>query len=292
MKQSKDNKYIPMTSVSSGSGKEVRPDVYYYTNQIVNVIMLGKPGFDWVLIDAGMPHCGKEIIKVAEKRFGKGSKPVAIFLSHGHFDHVGSIVELIREWQVPVFAHPNEFPFLTGKQSYPAPDTSVEGGLLAKISFIYPHEPIDISEVLLPFPNDCSLPFLTEWRWIAAPGHSPGQVAFFRESDRTLISADAFITVKQDSLYKVLIQKEEINGPPVYLTTDWHAAKDAVIKLESLSPELVISGHGQYMEGERLKNELRGLATHFDELAIPAHGAFVDESDKDKELNQDSQNEP
>lgn len=275
MKQSKDNKFIPMTSVSSGIGKEVRSDVYYYTNQIVNIIMVGEPGSEWVLIDAGMPHSGKEIIKVAEKRFGKGCKPVAIFLSHGHFDHVGGIVDLLLEWQVKVYAHEDEFPFLTGKQAYPEPDSSVDGGLLAKISFIYPHEAINISEVLLPFPNDGSLPFLKEWKWIAAPGHSPGQVAFFRERDRTLISADAFITVKQDSLYKVLVQKEEVNGPPVYLTTDWQAAKNTVIKLESLSPELVISGHGQYMEGEKLRDELRRLAEDFDNLAIPAQGRFV-----------------
>ena len=281
MEQSKDNKFIPMISVSSGSGKEVKSDVYYYTNQIVNIIMIGEPGSQWVLIDAGMPHSGKEIIEAAEKRFGKGSKPAAIFLTHGHFDHVGSVVDLIQEWQVPVYAHPDESPFLTGQQPYPEPDTSVEGGLLAKISSIYPHQPIDIAEALLPFPVDGTLPFLTEWRWIAAPGHSPGQVVFWREVDHTLISADAFITVKQDSLYKVLIQKEEVHGPPVYLTTDWFAAKETVVKLANLNPQLVISGHGQYMEGEELTNDLRRLAENFDELAVPDHGKYVNKRNKE-----------
>lgn len=275
MNQSDDNRMIPMTSFSSGNGKSVTDDVYYYTNQIVNVVMLGKPGEDWFLIDCGMPKCGEEIIAAAEDRYGKDKPPVAIFLSHGHFDHVGGIVTILEKWDVPVYAHPLEIPFITGKQEYPEPDTSVEGGLLAKLSFMYPHEPIDISERVFDYPEHGELPGLSEWRWIHAPGHSPGQVVFFREKDRILISADAFITVKQDSFYKVLVQKREVQGPPRYLTTDWAAARDTVAKLRNLSPSIVISGHGQYMEGEELRLGLNKLADDFDTLAVPAYGRFV-----------------
>lgn len=276
MNQSEDNKFIPMTSVESGHGKEVRKDVYYYTNQIVNVIMIGDPqSSEWVLVDAGMPHSGKKLIDAAEKRFGKGTKPTAILLTHGHFDHVGSIVHLLEHWDVPVYAHPLEFPFLTGQQSYPDPDPSVEGGLLAKISSIYPNEPVNIQERLLPLPEDGTVPGLPDWTWIPAPGHSPGQVVFFRESDRTLLSADAFVTARQDSLYKVLLQKEEINGPPRYLTTDWQAAWDTVRRLELLQPELVISGHGQFMEGAELKSGLKQLSQDFSTMAIPDHGKYL-----------------
>jgi glyoxylase-like metal-dependent hydrolase (beta-lactamase superfamily II) len=275
MNQSDDNRMIPMTSFSSGNGKSVTDDVYYYTNQIVNVVMLGKPDEDWFLIDCGMPKCGEEIIAAAEDRYGKDRPPVAIFLSHGHFDHVGGIVTILEKWDVPVYAHPLEIPFVTGKQEYPEPDTSVEGGLLAKLSFMYPHEPIDISERVFDYPEHGELPGLSEWRWIHAPGHSPGQVVFFREKDRILISADAFITVKQDSFYKVLVQKREVQGPPRYLTTDWAAAKDTVAKLRNLFPSIVISGHGQYMEGEELRLGLDKLADDFDTLAVPAYGRFV-----------------
>src|SRR4051812_40531287 len=112
MHQSKDSKVIPMTSVSSGKLREVRSDVAYYTDQIVNVIFIGTPKH-WVLVDAGMPKGGDEIRLVAEDRFGSGSKPAAIILTHGHFDHVGGIVYLIEHWGVPVYAHPLEFPYLT-----------------------------------------------------------------------------------------------------------------------------------------------------------------------------------
>ncbi len=95
-----------MTSVSSGKLREVAPDVAYYTNQIVNLVMIGTPGSDWVLVDAGMPKSGDEIIKVAEERFGINKPPQAIILTQGHFDHVGSIVDLILKWSVAVYAHP------------------------------------------------------------------------------------------------------------------------------------------------------------------------------------------
>jgi len=275
MKQSSDSKPIPMTSFSSGHGHEVFPDVYYYTNQIVNVVMLGSPDGDWVLVDCGMPGCGDELIEAAENRYGKNHPPKAILLTHGHFDHVGSIVSLLKKWRVPVYAHEFEFPYLTNKKAYPEPDSSVEGGLLAKLSGLYPHEPIDISEFLVRLPTDGSIPEATGWHWIHAPGHSPGQVVFFRKTDRTLLSADAFITVRQDSFYKVLVQKKELNGPPRYLTTDWIAAEETVKKLRDLRPALVISGHGQAMKGAQLRLELKKLAENFKELAVPEHGKFV-----------------
>ncbi|AEI51816.1 MBL fold metallo-hydrolase [Runella slithyformis] len=280
MKQSEDSKFIPMTSVSGGKGREVCPDVFYYTNQIVNLIMVGTPGSDaWVLIDAGMPASGAEILAVVEERFGRGVQPSAILLTHGHFDHVGSIVDLLKTWKVPVWAHPLELPYLTGMEAYPEPDTSVEGGLLAKISFLYPHEPIDIREAVQPLPADGSVPGLPGWKWIHTPGHSPGHVSFFRESDRTLLSGDAFITVRQDSLYKVLIQKEEVNGPPRYLTTDWTAAWTSVRTLEALRPEVVVPGHGTAMKGEELRTGLQKLVNEFDTLAIPEYGKFVESKD-------------
>lgn len=281
MHQSEDDKFIPMTSVNSGKGREVSRDVYYYTNQIVNVIMIGEPGSDkWILVDAGMPKSGEEIKKVAEERFGKGNKPAAIILSHGHFDHVGGLVHLVDEWNVQVYAHPLEFLYLVGEKRYPEPDTSVEGGMLAKISSFYPIEPINISGVLQELPRNGTIPWLPEWKWIHVPGHSPGQIALFRERDKFLISADAFVTVKQDSFYKVLIQKTEVHGPPVYLTTNWEMARESVEKLRALRPQYVITGHGSAIEGKELEQGLDNLANNFDELAVPSHGKFVRNENK------------
>jgi glyoxylase-like metal-dependent hydrolase (beta-lactamase superfamily II) len=276
MNQSEDNHAIPMTSIKSGTGTQVLDDVFYYTNQIVNIVMIGSPTGKWVLIDAGMPGRGKKIIEVAEKRFGAGTVPECIVLTHGHFDHIGGIEDLLLHWNVPVYAHYLELPFLNGSRSYPEPDPSVEGGLLAKIADIYPYKPINIAEVVRPLSSHANLPFFEDWEWIHTPGHSPGHVSFFRKKDKVLISGDAVVTVRQDSLYKVLTQSKELNGPPRYFTNDWDLAKTSLQTLSKLEPEFLISGHGQFLSGDELKSGLKKLADSFDEVARPKYGKYVE----------------
>lgn len=270
--------YIPVTSLSSGMGQEVRPDIYCLCIQVVNVSFIGNPAqpHDWFLIDAGMPKSADEILSAAQSRFGKNSPPKAILLTHGHFDHIGAVIELAQHWNAPVFAHELELPYLTGTSNYPEPDSSVEGGLVAKLSSLFPNEAINVGEHLKLLPADGSIPDIPEWRWIHTPGHSPGHVSFFRNEDRSLIAGDAFITVKQDSLFKVLTQIQEINGPPRYFTTDWNAARESVKKLESLKPSIAVTGHGLPILGEQLSSGLEKLANEFDSIAVPDYGRYVE----------------
>lgn len=277
MEDTMENKFIPMTSVMSGVGQAVMSDIYCFTIQIVNVCFVGNPQNrkEWVLVDTGMPESSKPIVHEAAKRFGEGSKPKAIVLTHGHFDHVGAAVDLIEKWEVPVYAHELELPFLTGKTSYPEPDGSVEGGWVAKMSPLFPNEPVNLGNHVHPLPSDGHVPKMPGWRWIHTPGHSPGHISLFREEDRCLIVGDAFITVKQDSLLKVLTQDQEISGPPRYLTTDWQAAWDSVKRLEALKPAVAVTGHGRPVSGEELTQGLGKLAREFDRIAIPDHGRYV-----------------
>ncbi|MBS4178968.1 MBL fold metallo-hydrolase [Lederbergia citrea] len=272
-----DYKYIPATSVNSGDGIEVLPDLYCHTIQIVNIILVGKPDSkDFVLVDAGMPNSADKIITTIENRFGENSRPKAILLTHGHFDHVGAIIDLVKHWGIPVYAHELELPFLTGKMSYPEADPTVEGGMVAKMSPMFPNEPINLGSNVEKLPSDGSVPHLPEFRWIHTPGHSPGHVSFFREADRALIAGDAFVTVKQEYLYKVLTQEQEISGPPRYFTPDWAAAFESVKKLEALKPKTAITGHGLPMSGELLESSLKKLVEEFDQIAIPDHGKYID----------------
>jgi glyoxylase-like metal-dependent hydrolase (beta-lactamase superfamily II) len=268
--------FIPVTSVTSGRGIDVTKDIYCLPIQIVNVCFLSSLiSKKWVLIDAGMPHSADEIKGAVKNKFGDNDKPEAIILTHGHFDHVGALVELVEEWDVPVYAHQLELPYLTGKSNYPKGDSTVDGGLISEMSPMFPNHGIDLRSHVKPLPSDGGIPGLDGWRWIHTPGHTPGHVSFFNDGIGALIAGDAFVTVKQESLYKVIMQKTEISGPPKYFTTDWDAARKSVETLTALKPKLAITGHGLPMEGEELLNELEKLVENFDQIAIPEDGRFV-----------------
>lgn len=271
-----DYKFIPATSVGSGVGIDILPDLYQYTIQIVNIVLYGEPQMkDFVLIDAGMPKSADEIISVVEERYGSKSRPKAIILTHGHFDHVGGIIELIERWDVPVYAHTLEIPFLSGKQNYPEPDPTVNNGLVAKMSPIFPNEAINLGGNLKVLPSDGSVPFMPGFRWIHTPGHSPGHISLFREKDKVLIAGDAFVTVKQESLYKVITQTKEISGPPQYFTTDWSDARASIEKLAILKPSVAVTGHGLPMKGEELTSNLKKLVDDFEQIALPKQGKYL-----------------
>lgn len=268
---------IPMTSVSSGKGQFVIKDLYCLPIQIVNVVFVGSTDEDkWVLIDAGMAGSADQIRHEAEAIYGENHPPSAIILTHGHFDHIGALLDLLKVWKVPVYAHLNEMPYLTGKENYPEPDPTVEGGLVAKISWMFPNEGINLTEHVQPLPEDHSVPGLPEWKWIHTPGHSEGHISLFRVRDRSLIVGDAFVNVRQDSLYKVITQEKELSGPPRYLTTNWDSAKRSVLDLEELKPTIAITGHGYPIKGKELSEGLTKLAREFDSLARPDYGKYVE----------------
>ena len=262
--------HLPFFSVKSCEGREVCRDVYYWTNQIVNVCFYGESGSrDWVLIDCGMPHSKEKIMEAAEARFGHDGKPKAILLTHGHFDHVGALQPLLEEWDVPVYAHELEIPYLNGERNYPKGDPTADGGLVSELSPLYPHHGIDVSGSVRMLPDNGDVPFMPGWKWIHTPGHTPGHVSFYREADGVLIAGDAFVTVKQESLYRVMVQKKEISGPPRYFTSDWEAAEASAGKLAALHPKTAVTGHGEMMEGGELERSLKMLVDRFDDLALP-----------------------
>lgn len=245
-------------------------DIEFLRTAIANVMFVGVPGSeDWVLIDAGIMTFGDNIRNIAAERFGP-IKPRAIILTHGHFDHVGSIKDLLEHWDVPVYAHPLEIPYLNGQEDYPPADPSVGGGLLAAVSPLYPHKGIDIRQYVQELPNDGTIAELPEWQWLHTPGHTKGHISLFRERDRTIIAGDAFITVKQESAWAVLTQEKEVHGPPAYFTFDWQHAWDSVRTIAELNPQAAITGHGYPMFGNELQTGLNRLAEQFEQLAIPA----------------------
>src|SRR5215207_9492829 len=103
----------------------VADGVFRVPLSIVNAYLIGPPGAGdrgWVLVDAGLSTSRGLIVAEAARAFGPNARPAAIVLTHGHFDHVGSLEALAEWWNVPVYAHPRELPYLTGRADYPPPD--------------------------------------------------------------------------------------------------------------------------------------------------------------------------
>ncbi|HZA98741.1 MAG TPA: MBL fold metallo-hydrolase [Gemmatimonadales bacterium] len=253
-------------------------DLAYLRTGIVNLYLFGRrgaPNGSWVLIDAGMPGSAARIIRAAEEWTGFGAAPGAIILTHGHFDHVGALEGLLERWNVPVYAHRLELPYLTGRSSYPPPDPTVGGGAMAALARFYPRGPINVGDRVRALPEDGTVPGMPEWRWIHTPGHTPGHVSLFREEDRTLIVGDAFVTTKQESATAVLTQRPELHGPPAYYTPDWESARRSVERLAALEPRQVATGHGPPLQGSEMLANLHELARNFDRLAVPTRGRYV-----------------
>ncbi len=267
-----------VTGTDTGSSVvELRPDLAYRRLTLVNVAFLGPAGAPdrgWVLIDAGLPDSETEIQAAAVHRFGV-SRPAAIVLTHGHFDHVGAAWALAERWDAPVYAHRLEHPYLDGSASYPPPDPKIGGGLMSRLSLLYPRAPVSLGHRLHLLPEDGTVPHADGWRWIHTPGHSVGQVSLWRESDRTLLSADAVITTAQDSAYAVLTARVELHGPPMYYTQDWAAAHRSAMTLAALEPDLLLSGHGLAVSGPQLRDGLHRLAREFSVIARPPQAHYL-----------------
>jgi len=271
------NKIVEGLSALTSSSKEVIPDILVMDFTVVTACLVGDPNKsdEWVLVDTGLENSADFILKSVEKRFGKTSRPKAIILTHGHFDHVGSVIKLSKLWDVPVYIHKLEMPYVTGKKDYPLADPTVDEGMVSKMSPTFPHTSIDISFHAVALPGDGSVPGMPGWKWLHTPGHTEGHISLFRQKDRVLIVGDAFTTTKQESLLSVVMHKEQIGGPPKYLTTDWETAEKSVKQLRELEPALVVPSHGKPLKGEELKRHLELLVNHFNEIAKPEHGRFV-----------------
>ena len=251
--------------------QEIVPGVAHLPLTIENVYFVGEPGQPWVLVDTGTPGMTARILAAATERYGENARPKAILLTHGHTDHAGSAAPLAEAWNVPVYAHPLEFPYLTGKSKYPPKDPTV-GGAMALLSRVFPMDVTDLSGLMQPLPDGGVVPGLPGWEWHFTPGHAPGHVSYFSAEKSVVLAGDAFATVNMDSFACLLTKKPEISLPPPPFTCDWDAARKSVALLAQLGPTVLGCGHGVPMSGRSIPADLREFSHAF---TPPAHGRYV-----------------
>jgi glyoxylase-like metal-dependent hydrolase (beta-lactamase superfamily II) len=256
----------------TAAAEEVAPGVARLNLGVVNAYLVGAVGSPWVLVDAGTPGNAERIRAAAEERFGRGTRPEAIVLTHGHADHSGSAAELSALWEVPVYAHRLELPFLTGLSAYPPPDPTV-GGPFALMSRFMPRTTVDLGEERArELPGGGQIPDMPDWRWIHAPGHTPGHICLWRPGDHVLLAGDALATVDADSFLGMLRRRQKISRPATPVTPDWGAAERSVGEIATLRARVLAPGHGEPMEGPTVAEELAAFSEGF---AAPEHGRYV-----------------
>jgi glyoxylase-like metal-dependent hydrolase (beta-lactamase superfamily II) len=233
-----------------------------------------RSGTSWALIDAATADCDRLIQKTAESLFGGNTKPVSILLTHDHPDHAGSALKLARMWDCPVYVHPDELPYatmgdLSTVEKYANP---LDRWIILPLLRLMPRRRVEsmlskssLKDVVQGFDPNVTIPGLPDWECIPTPGHTPGHVAYFRPSDRFLVTGDAIVTVDLNSFWGFLlwglrINKQRVSESPWYSTWNRQLAKESVAVLAGLKPCALASGHGIPMAGVSVAVELRAFA--------------------------------
>lgn len=248
----------------------IAPDVGWLPVSFVNVYFIGRPGSSWIVVDSGLPGRAAQIRAAAEARFGAGARPEAIVLTHGHFDHAGSARELAEQWDVPIYAHRLELPYLNGRSDYPPPDPTV-GGAMAFLCRFLPSGGRDLGTRLRALEGP-EVPGAPGWEWLATPGHSPGHISLFRSSDRVLLAGDAFATMNMDSWAGLATGAKRLARAGAPFNTDWQATASSVRQLAQLRPNVAGCGHGIPRQDPDLPQRLARFAERFH---APRNGRYV-----------------
>ncbi len=201
-----------------------------------NVYLLEEDG-GVTLFDAGARTMTRAVAR-AGARLGGIRR---IVLGHGHTDHRGTAPAL----GVPVICHPDEVEDAEGSGGFrywpeglagvPFPHRQVQR-LMHR--YAWDGGPVKISDTVAEGDE------VAGFRVIALPGHAPGQIGLWRESDRLALVSDCFYTLDiwgRDSAPHVPF--------PVY-NYDTEQARASMRKLAGLEPAAAWPGHARPLTGD------------------------------------------
>lgn len=183
------------------------------------------------LIDTGLPGSAPAIAD-AIRRLGHEPADVRrIALTHFHVDHAGAAAEIARWGDVEVIAHRAEAPFIEGAAQGPPPDLlDWERPLFERVYVPGMADPVRVDRLV---DDGDVLPFGGGARAVAAPGHTPGSVAFHLPDRGVLLTGD---TVARTEDGRVILGV--FNADPSQAAASFR-------RLAELEPRLVCFGHGE-----------------------------------------------
>jgi len=183
----------------------------------------------YTLVDTMLPRCAGRILKAA------GDRPIKrIALTHAHQDHIGSLDALAEKLPgVEVLISARDARLLAKDKTL---DPGEEKG---KLRGGYSGARTKPTRTVEPGERIGSLEV------VAAPGHTPGQVAFLDTRDRTLYCGDAFSTVGG-----VATTAKTYPRFPLPANATWHhpTALETAKALRALDPARLAPGHGKVVE--------------------------------------------
>jgi glyoxylase-like metal-dependent hydrolase (beta-lactamase superfamily II) len=256
---------------------EIAPGVHWLSCGVVegNVYFVrsGARSAGWFLVDTSTSKRADDISRAAVSLFGD-TPPTAILITHVHPDHTGSAGELARGWGCPVHVPAPELPLATALE---LADLEPFANLLDRRIVLplmrrMPPEKVratlaaqSLVDVARPLEPGDGIPGLSDWMAIAAPGHSPGHLVFWRWRDRVLLAGDAVLTVDTGSFQGLLAylfnpRRPRVSRPAGFTNWDSDRASASLKALARFEPRVLAGGHGPPLCGEETAARLRAYA--------------------------------
>jgi len=218
--------------------KLLAEDVYMlrgFPPNAINVYLVGD-----VLIDAATRQGEKRIMRQLQ-----GHPVTAHALTHAHADHQGSSHAICERLKIPLWCGRDDIPAMETGVKLPA---TAPWPIRAFEERFWAGPPHKVARALQEGDEVAGFTVLE------APGHSPGHVAFWRESDRVLILGDVLNNMN------VRTGIPGLHEPPAFFTPDPVLNRESARRLAALEPALACFGHGAPLRGPRkLKEFVAGL---------------------------------
>ena len=164
---------------------------------MVERIVVGKLSTNAYLFSSWKKECilidpGGDTEKLIGQMSMKNFHPRGIILTHGHLDHIFSLTEIVKYYQekgihVPIAIHELDAKYL-GSRSMRVHKRHLEYlNTTHEEVFGIPYTASPNPDILL---QDGDCPFESDLRVIHTPGHSPGSICLYCESQGILFSGD------------------------------------------------------------------------------------------------------